>query len=342
MVYEKVKPIPPKIIPPASGGEAAKSMADPSSLVVPPPTASLSVITSINPQTSFKTSLATIPDLMTSLPSFSPPSGTGMSHGTSGGGADQSNPFGSSPVSGVPGLIGELYDLKQTPDGTPTPIAIVPPEEVAHISSQWTKLPATAAGLKVLRDYVRGWDQNILDNYYKSPAPLETTQIFIPLHASEDATKAFHVQDKVTARRWIVHYHANVLAPKDGRYRFLGYGDDFLVVRWDGRNVLDGSISNEYLDKSANNGTETVPGPNGHVLVCGKWFSTAAGVAVPIDILIGEGPGGSSGFILLIEEEGDTSSPGDYPVFQVAPGTVPTIKTVTSPFSGKTLVFPAQ
>ncbi len=40
-------------------------------------------------------------------------------------------------------------------------------------------------------------------------------------------------------------------------------------------------------------------------LVCGKWFDAEAGQPLSIDILIGEGPGGHSGFILLIQTDGE-------------------------------------
>jgi hypothetical protein len=324
MTFVKLKAEPPKPPrPPAHGGEGAKSILDPTVAVVPP-TSILSAITSTSTTATFSMQAVDLP-VTTNLPSFSQPAGAGIGEGTSGGGLPHSNPFGDSPASGVPGLIGELYDLKQTPDGTPTPIQ-----------------KSAGEGLKVLRNYVKGWDQGILDHYYKSPSQLEATQIFIPTRHSEEATKAFNVADKVEAKRWVIHYHGTMVPLKSGRFRFLGFGDDFLVVRLGEANVLDGSYPGEKLDESANDNEEGMPGPHGHPLFSGKWFDAVSGQATPIDILIGEGPGGFSGFVLLIEEHGDKSRKGDYPVFQMAPAPITVTTDMPSSFTGKTMVFGAQ
>ncbi len=179
MAFVKVQappPQPPK--PPAKGGEGAKSSLDPTVTVAPPQASIASVVVSPNATASFSMQTVDIP-VSNVLPSFSAqPSGSGLGEGTSGGGLAHSNPFGDSVESGVPGLIGELYDLKQTPESKPTPI-----------------MNSAAEGLKVLREYVKTWDQSILDRYYKSPGQLEATQMFIPTRHSEEATKAFNVAD---------------------------------------------------------------------------------------------------------------------------------------------------
>ncbi len=343
MVSTKIKPVPPPPPkPPAKGGEAAKSIADPTTVVAPPPVTPPSVIVSISPSAIKFNASSSLSVSSLSLPTFAASASSGLAAGTTGGGLSHSNPFGDSPDSGVPGLIGELYDLKQTPDGTATPMAISPPETVDSYYPGFAGLPQTKEGLKVLREYVKSWNQDILDRYYKSPSALEATQIFIPTRHSEEATKAFKVQDKVTARRWVIHYHGTMIPPKTGRFRFLGFGDDFLVVRLGDNNVLDASYPGEKLDESANARDEDIPGPSGHHLFCGKWFNVDASQPMSIDILIGEGPGGFSGFVLLIEEDGDTSEKGDYPVFQMAPATIPSKSDMPSVFTGKTMVFGAQ
>ncbi len=263
------------------------------------------------------------------------------SPGTSGGGVAQSNPFGDSPTSGSVGLMGEFYDLKQKPDGSPTDVAMGPGEGDSY-EPGFLSYPATQAGLRVLiRDYVKNWDQTILDQYYKSPQELQASQIFIPVRPSIEATKAFNVADKVRPKRWVIHYHTTIVAPKSGKFRFLGYGDDFLVVRIGENNVLDGSSHDEELDPSANTPDERIPGPAGQHLRCGQWFDLVQGEGVQMNVLIGEGPGGFSGFYLLIEEEGDTSAPGDYPVFQIAKSPLPPCR-MPGVFTGKTMVFGAE
>ncbi len=343
----QVKPTPPPVRPPSKGGAASKSLIDPSVVVQPPMAPAPAIIISAAPNTlSLKmNSPLTMPIIPMSPQGFSAPSGSGLASGTTGGGMAHSNPFGHDPSEGVPGLMGELYDLKQTADGNPTPIAVKDPESLTTLIPDWRTLPATLAGLEVLRRYVRTWDQSILDQYYKAPVTLEASQIFIPTRRSEEATRAFGVADKVVARRWVIHYHGNIVPPKSGRFRFLGFGDDFLVVRLGNKNVLDGSFAGEQLDPLANGKQEVVPGPVGYRvpynLRCGQWFDVEANQPVAMDGLIGEGPGGSSGFFLLIQEQGDPSTPGDYPVFQVAPTDLPEKTGLGDVFTGKKLLFGA-
>ncbi len=339
---QKSLPKPPQ--PPAHGGESAKSNLDPTVVVVPPTTSMPSVVVTVNPLASFSIQTSRMPSITNSLPTFTQSaSGSGLGQGTSGGGMAHANPFGDSAQDGVPGLVGELYDLKQTPDRRPNSMAVVPPESTG-LTSNWSAVPAMTEAISVLRQYVKTWDQTILDTYYKAPIQLTATQILIPSRLSEEATKAFHVADKVIAKRWVIHYHGTIVPPKSGRFRFLGFGDDFLVVRIGSQNVLDGSYSGEQLDLSANGKDDAVPGPSPYPfnLRCGKWIDFEAGEPQSMDVLVGEGPGGHSGFYLLIQEQGDTSPKGDYPVFQIAPTAVPEKTGFPPVFTGKTMVFGAQ
>jgi hypothetical protein len=68
------------------------------------------------------------------------------------------------------------------------------------------------------------------------------------------------------------------------------------------------------------------------------------GETIPIQILIGEGPGGDSGFMLMVQKQdadgttkGDTAK-GDYPVFQVAGGEIPSLGP-NAKFSYKKMLF---
>lgn len=56
---------------------------------------------------------------------------------------------------------------------------------------------------------------------------------------SEDAV-AFHgLQEGVRPQRWVAVFRGRVKAPKTGRFRFVGAGDEMLAVRFDGKLVLD-------------------------------------------------------------------------------------------------------
>ena len=109
----KIKTIPPPPKPPAHGGEAAKSLADPSVTVVPPQMTLPSIVTSLN-SISFNVKSSSIPTLNSLSPNLQLPTGSGLERGTTGGGPTQTNPFGFSADGGSTGLVGYFYDLKQT------------------------------------------------------------------------------------------------------------------------------------------------------------------------------------------------------------------------------------
>src|ERR1700677_1400660 len=74
---------------------------------------------------------------------------------------DQSSVFGKSTQSEA-ALMGVLYDLKQTQTHQPTN---VDPERYSAVIDEFLS---------------HGWDENILNRYYRFSKPLYTTQIFIP------------------------------------------------------------------------------------------------------------------------------------------------------------------
>jgi len=251
--------------------------------------------------------------------------GIGTGPGNGGTGDDINlNGYGSS---GGEGFVGTLYDLKQSQGGHPTDIGENDVEQNKGFDSNWEKSPATQRGVAVLRDFVKSWNPDLLNSYYKSSQKLYATQICIPVAPSEDAPKAFHVASIVHPRRWIVIYRAKVIAPEAGQYRFIGFGDDFMAVRVGDENVLDASWTGtgEELDPGANGSDNVGPGLESQGLKCGKWIKMDPATPVDMQVLIGEGPGGSSGFVLLVQKQGDTSTPGDYPVFQLKDGPIPNL-----------------
>jgi len=313
--------VPPPPQPPSSGQTAYNPQFEPQAVVVPvvtPP----SVITTVN--TTFTVdSTKIINQALSHLPSAAP-QGTGMNPGTSGGGGGggAGSVYGSG-TGNASDLVGYLYDLKQTPDRKPT-----------------SMMNSTSDGLNFLRSFVKTWDMGTLENYYKAPNPLYATQIMIPERHSEESTKAFGVDGVVEAKRWIIVYEGKVIPPESGTFRFVGWADDFLAVRWNGANVLDASYPSEELDPSAD--SEKISGRDGdQTFKCGNWIQMVAGEAVPIQILIGEGPGGYSGFLLMVQKQGDDSQSGDLPVFQLRDGPIPDVGKDPKLFKKKMVFQPA-
>jgi hypothetical protein len=239
--------------------------------------------------------------------------GSGMGGGGSGGGSGMTM-FGVR--GGNVGLVGTFYDLKQTRDRHPTDMASHPGEGVEVAS------PANMRYRDIVKRFVHSWNPEVLSKYYRADARLATPQIFIPNGPAAEAPKAFGVEKECEGRRWIIHYQADIVAPHSGRFRFIGNGDDMLVVRCNQRNVLDGCLSVYKVapeaNESENAGPSTIETVRG-----GKWIEMRAGEVQKLEVLIGECPGGDFANYLLIEEQGVEHPPGVYPVFQLRQVDVP-------------------
>jgi hypothetical protein len=221
--------------------------------------------------------------------------------------------FGSTEVSGA-SMVGILYDLKQDQARKPVPMN--------------TKLYGT-----VIDEFISsGWDEAVLNRYFRAARPLYTTQIFIPLMPAQAAPKAFEVENIVKPMFWLIHYKGQVSAPTSGAWRFWGYGEEVCNVAINGKNVL---VSNwrEITTPTVNWKSTEPPGQpvaSGH-LRAGDWIELKAGQVVDIDVLIGERGGGVFCSFLLIEKRGDSYAKVNgqpvLPVFQLAPHDTPQPKS---------------
>jgi hypothetical protein len=210
---------------------------------------------------------------------------------------------------GASGLIGTLYDLKQTADRKPTSAA-----------------PANT-GIAPYRTSVReflesGWSAGRLQRFFKSPDKLVSGQLFITGRSADDAPKAFEVEKLMKPSRWVVHYRCYVEMPSSMPFRFVGSGDDFLIVRWNRKIALDDGYET-YLAGGGNYkdfGVKVTQEfkvdrrPGGlHRLKAGPWIQVTKGTKVPVEVLIGETPGGVFDCYLAIEvAKSSTKENGQY------------------------------
>ena len=88
-----------------------------------------------------------------------------------------------------------------------------------------------------IRDRNKGWNESELNRFYKAPQQLYAAQFYIPRTPAKDAPKAYGGDDKVKPSQWLAIYRGKVRAPKSGTFRFVGLGDDYLVVRFNKQNV---------------------------------------------------------------------------------------------------------
>jgi hypothetical protein len=245
--------------------------------------------------------------------------GSGMGPGL-GGGNGTATPFGMIDPK-ANGLIGVFYDTKQDTKRKPTNISV---PELRELITSFTN---------------RGWDQKILSTkYYQAPHKLSQTRIFMPMISADEAPAAFGCDSEVKGKSWIVIYRGLVVPPKAGKYRFVGAGDDVLVVRFNRQNVFDygytlGTVTyhvngkfkaltkdgspDKDLESKLKRATgiqypveyfryDTTGTYNNALggLAIGPEFEVRANTSYPIEILISEIPGGYFGANLLIQEMG--------------------------------------
>ena len=220
---------------------------------------------------------------------------------------------------GGAGLVGTFYDLKQDKDRGAN--AMMGPDPANYNEAN---RPAVVLYVKAVNAFIEGrFDESKLRKYYQAPDKLVATQFFIPKRKAEEAPKAYGVLEQVKPSRWIAHYKGRVKAPVTGKFRFVGFADDLMVVRWDGKVALDAGYDGPSIDASpTTHYTDpvrtyddftgkpkvplydyhgTLPGDADAKLRAGPWIDVVAGSTYAMEVVIGETPGGRFGCILGIE-----------------------------------------
>jgi hypothetical protein len=226
------------------------------------------------------------------------------------GRGDEAAEYGQS-TKGESALMGMFYDLKQNQQHVAVPITYE--QTIDQFLNQ-------------------DWDESVLNHYYRATKLIYTTQIFIPSIDASKGTEAFGVEKLVQPNWYLIHYKGQVVVPQDGTYRFVGYGDNVMIVGVDAKTVLVGDRADIILPTfkwtSTGEGSQAYPDAN---LVDGTWLDLTAGQVIDLDVLIGESSGGESAFFLMIEKKGehyadDGKGHPILPIFQVAPYDTPAPK----------------
>lgn len=214
---------------------------------------------------------------------------------------DQDSMFGSSKRT-AGALIGILYDFKQDQ------------------KRQKNEMDRDMFERSVAQFVDNGYDEGLLNKYYRVPRALYTTQLQIPTINADSAPKAFGVEKTVEPQKWMVHYKGQVSAPEDGTYRFAGNSDDFVVVAVNGKTVLVAEMPGTPMGIKwvAKEGA-----PNDYQ-AAGDWINFRAGEPVDLDIVTGESPGGQYRCKLAIQKRGGPVLPFQLSVSKDTPaGTRP-------------------
>lgn len=212
--------------------------------------------------------------------------------------------FGNSQSNGFE-LAGAFYDLKQTSSRKP--------REVDYTD--------------FVRRYASGsWSMSQLKRFYQAERKLYATTLLIPHRMADQAPAAFGVAQEVQPSQWLAHYEGEITPPFSGKFRFWGFADDVLIVRVNGRIVLDGSFhQGEYTEWTSGEAELNRKFPIGNgALAVGDWINVQQGRSLKIEILIGERPGGHFSTYLLVEEAGHNYPQGPdgrpiLPIFKMTP-----------------------
>lgn len=199
-------------------------------------------------------------------------------------------------------LEGTMYDLKLKADGKK-------PSGIDEKSF-------AEAVKKIVRNKFR---PSSLADFYRVDKKFFATMFYIPLQEAGEAPKTFGVQGKVKPNNFIIHYTGSFAAPEDGTYRFVGLGDESIIVMVDGSVKLEGNwvpflSYAERNDRQGDAVLEFFPTIKQNEpwarLREGEWISLKAGQPRRLDVLLVEqgdpsAPGGGNfAFVLLMEKQG--------------------------------------
>ncbi|MGN0855104.1 MAG: hypothetical protein ACI4R9_06260 [Kiritimatiellia bacterium] len=194
-------------------------------------------------------------------------------------------------------LIGRIVDFKSNADGTPRPA-------YSAEGTYWKDA-------KSLVD--QNFSESAFGQFFSPVKRVALTHLWVPPQASENGPKAFGVGDVVKPSGFAVYYTGTLRSATPGRYRLWGYFDDFMLVRINGKTVLDAVWNTGGLSAGKMTGWQTsdraavgrVKCPQGGgKMAPSDWFTVDAKHPVEMELFVGERPGGLVGGVLLIEQEG--------------------------------------
>ncbi|RKX46833.1 MAG: hypothetical protein DRP64_02650 [Verrucomicrobia bacterium] len=221
-------------------------------------------------------------------------------------------------------FVGTFYDLKRDRGGK-------------------TILMDPGKYIQEMTKFVRGgWNTSRLVRYYQSPKKLYATTFAIPPVQSTVAPLAFG-EPEVDGYCFAVHYRGQLVYKDDITFRFWGLGDDILVVRVDGKIVLNAP----YPREGRENNTRIIGDPwqtssakshtywlGDHLSIVGDWITLKAGEPLDMEVLIGEVPGGLFQALLTVEVEGEeyplnpARGGPTLPIFKTAPLSLDMVETI--------------
>lgn len=249
---------------------------------------------------------------------------------------DSGSGMGSNSANGS-ALEGTFYDFKQTKNGAMTGLSSRNEKGGWNLNRE--------RYCETLNSFVRTWSPAAFSKFYQSPTKLYASNFYLPSCDAAYAPIAYQCQKKVEPSCWAAVYRGKVRAPKSGKFRFVGTGDELLAVRFNRKMVLEsGWVIPSTYEKGKGHATSGMGSPNwseaskayhkairegkdrnhkdyviAHYdgipkwntelggLTAGEPFDVKEGQTYNIEILVSEGPGGEFGFALLVDEYDEDS-----------------------------------
>jgi hypothetical protein len=228
-----------------------------------------------------RVALPQMPDLPTLATSLSPAMMPGMSGASAGftmGGTGSGNPGSGRPVSlfglngSGTGLEGTFYDYKM--NQAYQPIKGVDTAMFAKICKE--VLPTSGA-----------WHPEKPFIHFTSPAKLHGRYFVFPAIQDVEAGSSFQ-SPRSGPGSWLAVYRGAFAPSVSGSYRFVGFGDNVMVVQVGNRIVLDASDHGYTGAKREALGNIAFPGKDQTPLFAGPWLDLSADEPKDIEIAVGD------------------------------------------------------
>ena len=201
---------------------------------------------------------------------------------------------------------GVIYDFKRDRNGK-KPTVAMSPDDYFKFKEHVEKFIKS------------GWKASSVARFYQSPRKLYTPMIMIPPITSALGPWAFGERD-MYPYQYMLHYKGQ-LVHKDGiRFRFVVMGDNFLLIRLDGKVVMD--YKNQFEHVITEKRFKPLSYHLGHwYAYATDWIELKPGVSMEMEAILGDYKGGLFSAMIAVEVEGEeypkAPLPQDNPVLPI-------------------------
>lgn len=202
-------------------------------------------------------------------------SGTGPGSGPGvGRGFMDPNPFG---TKGGAGLVGTFYDFKRDQRNKPTGVKFGSEGEADYTS--------------IVKGFIKRttWAPPSKHKHFTADTKLRSKAFTYYLMPDTNAAKAFQCPDSGPGM-WVAHYTGRVKVTETGTYRFVGWGDNCMVIGFDSKVVFDSSFWH-FTGSPRELVGNGVPEHPTLPIYSGEWIELRKGQSIKVDVLIGDAGG---------------------------------------------------